>query len=348
VKRIQILVDNQPHSNDQLIYQSVFLLMDDAVIVLNPEHRITHLNPAAETLLQISQEAIGQILHDVMSSQHQIELSLESLPDDPIELQLTDETRHYQLTHKRIPKQLGHIVIFKDVTNEQVALAKVEQLLSAYSDYAHTVGHDVKSPLGVVIGYSNMLQSELEPETEAHLFADEIFNVSMRILYICNELVLLSELHNPDVTSSSPINLNSVLDNAMRRFTKDATSQNITMTIDDSMPITQGNPPWIEEVLVNYLRYAIHDSVPTTVEIGADKQDDGMVRMWVKHDGQALSPDKQISLFDTTLNLEDIRAEGHGLGMGIAKLIIERLGGTVGIEDEQTIYFTLPAENEDK
>lgn len=339
------------HSNDlsaQLTYESVLLLMDDAVIILNLEYKIIHLNPVAETLLQISQKAIGQTLHDVMSSQHQMELSLESLPDDPIELQINDETRYYQLTVKQIPKQLGHIVIFNDVTNEQIALAKVEQLLSSYSDYSHTVGHDVKSPLGVVIGYSNMLQSELEPDTEAHLFVDEIFNVSMRILYICNELVLLSELHNPDVTSSAPVYLNSVLDNAMRRFTKDVTSQNITITIDDPMPIVQGNPSWIEEVLVNYMHYAIQDSVPTTVEVGANKQDDGMVRMWVKHDGQVLSPDKQISLFDTTLILKDIRAEGHGLGMGIAKLVIERLGGTVGIEDEQTIYFTLPAEYEDR
>lgn len=344
-------MDNQSYSNDlsaQLTYQSVFLLMDDAVVVLNHQHKIIHANPTAETLLHMLQDQMmGQTLGDVMSSQYHIEVSLENLPDEPIALQIDNETRYYKLNHKSIPDQARHIVIFDDVTNEQIALTKVEQLLSVYSEYAHIVAHDVKSPLGVAIGYSNMLQSELEQGTEAHFFADEIFDTSMRIMYICNELVLLSTLHNLNITDFSPVNLTPLIDNVVRRFTKDLASQNITVTFGDSLPIVQGNSPWIEEVLVNYLHHAIHERVLTTIEIGVAEQDKSMVRVWVKHDGQALSDDEQTSLFDTTLNIEDIRAEGVGLGMGVAKLLIEQQRGTVGVEDGQTIYFTLPVGEQD-
>lgn len=81
----------------------------------------------------------------------------------------------------------------------------------------------------------------------------------------------------------------------------------------------------------------------TTVEMGAEKQSDGMVRVWVKHDGYALSSEKQNTLFDITRNLEEIRAEGRGLGLDVARLLIERLNGTVGVDGGQMIYFTLRA-----
>jgi len=345
-------VDNQSHpqnSSEQLAYQSLFLLMDDGIVIIDHQHKIIQLNPVAVALLQIPEDkAIGQVLDDVIYHQHQIELSLDNLPDDPIALQMNDETHYYKLKLKQLSDQAGYVVIFDDVTNEQNALHRVDQLQAAYSDYAHTVGHDVKSPLGVAIGYSNMLQSELEEGTEAHIFADEIFNTSMRIMYICNELLLLSELQNPRIkVEFAPVNLNSVLDTVLRRFTKAIANQDITVKFAETMPIVKGNLPWIEEVLVDFCHHAILDRSPTTIEIGTEIEAHGIVRVWVKHDGHELSHDEQETLFDITRNLENIRAEGHGLGLDVAKLLIEKLQGTVGVDGGQMIYFTLRADEVD-
>ena len=341
-------MDNQSHPKKlsaQLAYQSVFLLMDDGVVIVDQQHIISLMNPVAEALLKIQQnKAIGKSLSDVILSQHHVQLSLANLPDDPIALQINDETHYYKLRLKPIPDHTSSIVIFDDVTNEQNAHHRVQQLQAAYGDYAHTVGHDVKSPLGVAIGYSNMLQAELEAGTEAHFFADEIFETSMRIMYICNELLLLSELQNrAEKVDFAPVDLDAVIDAVLRRFTKDIANQGITITVTEGLPIIYGNLPWIEEVLVSYFCHAIVKSSSTTVEMGAEKQSDGMVRVWVKHDGYALSSEKQNTLFDITRNLEEIRAEGRGLGLDVARLLIERLNGTVGVDGGQMIYFTLRA-----
>jgi two-component system, OmpR family, phosphate regulon sensor histidine kinase PhoR len=346
-------VDNQSDSDNisrQAAYQTLFLLMDDAVIVFNHLRKIIQLNPASEILLQMPQDkAIGQTLNDVMESQHNMALSLESLPHDPIRLHVDDDTRYYMLNLKPIPEQLGYVLVFDDVTNEQQAITEVDQLRAAFGDYAHVVGHDVKSPLNVVIGYSNMLQNDLEQGTESHFFADEIFDMSMRIMYICNELLVLSQLMNHEEVDIAPVNLSSVFDSVLRHFTKDIATQNIAVRISDTIPNVQGNLPWVEEILVSYLRYAIKDSASTTVvEVGGETLDDDMIRIWVQHDGYALSHTEQAALFDLNINIESVRAEGQGLPFGVIKMLVEQLQGTVDVHGGQVIYFTLPADIQDK
>lgn len=341
-------MDNQSPDNisTQRAYQSLFLLIDDAIIIIDQQYQIIQMNPIAEALIGIPQPtAVGQKLDTVLANQHDIALSLENLPDSPIKLLQDGKTRYFTLSLKPLPDQQGYIVKFDDVTREQNALSRVDELLAAYTDYAHTVGHDVKSPLGVAIGYSNMLQSELEQGTEAHLFADEIFYTSMRIMHICNELLLLTELQHRNNVEMAPINLNSLLETVMRRFKKEVDMQEITISIEKDMPIIKGNLPWVEEVFVNYLRHVIVDSSPSTVEIGTEKQDNRMMQIWVKHDGQALPSEKHATLFESDLNLEEIRAEGFGLGLNVAKQLVERLQGTVGVKGEKMIYFTLPTDN---
>lgn len=341
-------MDDQSPDNisSQRAYRSLFLLIDDAIILIDQQYKIIQMNPIAEALLGIPQNtAVGQKLDDVLANQHDIVLSLEDLPASPIKLLRDGKTCYFTLSLKPLPDQQGYIVKFDDVTREQNALSRVNELLAAYTDYAHTVGHDVKSPLGVAIGYSNMLQSELEQGTEAHFFADEIFYTSMRIMHICNELLLLTELQHRDNVEMAPINLNSLLETVIRRFKKELDMQETTLSIANDMPIVKGNLPWVEEVLVNYLRHVIVDSSPSKVEIGTEKQDDNMLKIWVKHDGQALPSEQHDTLFESNLNLEEIRAEGFGLGLNVAKQLVERLQGTVGVSGGKMIYFTLPADS---
>ena len=341
-------MDKQSHPNNlsaQLAYQSVFELINSAILVLNHEHVITYINPTAKKLLQASQDdVVGQTLKDVMARQHQLDFSLDNLPNEPIQLNVGGETRYYTLEFKPLDEQLGYLVIFEDVTLQQTALAEVQRLKSGYGDYAHTVGHDVKSPLGVAIGYSNMLQTELDEGTEERFFVDEIFHTAMRIMYICNELILLGELYNLDSVDFSSVNLKYIIDNILRRFKKSLTENDIAIQIPEVFPTVFGYTLWVEEALVNYVHHALQQS-PNTIAIGVESLQDKRIRIWVKHDGNGLSVEEQTSLFNNDFILEEVRAEGNGLGMGVSKHIIQLLDGDVGIEDEHTLYFTLPTEN---
>jgi two-component system sensor histidine kinase/response regulator len=73
------------------------------------------------------------------------------------------------------------------------------------------------------------------------------------------------------------------------------------------------------------------------------------VRFWVRDNGPGLTPEQQARLFAPFTRLDRVRAQGHGLGLSIVRRIVEKLGGSVGVESSgvpgqgSVFYFTLPA-----
>jgi len=84
--------------------------------------------------------------------------------------------------------------------------------------------------------------------------------------------------------------------------------------------------------------------------LGGEVQPDGMVRFWVHDHGPGIPEEARSRLFAEFTRLDEVRAEGHGLGLSIVRRIIERLGGRVGVESPivdgvargSRFWFTLP------
>ena len=113
-------------------------------------------------------------------------------------------------------------------------------------------------------------------------------------------------------------------------------------------PIAMGHAPWIEEVWVNYLSNALkYGGMPPRIELGAAAQPDGQVRFWIADNGRGITAQDKKRLFVPFTRLDQVRAEGQGLGLSIVRRIIDRLGGQVGVEgipgQGSVFYFTLPA-----
>jgi len=88
------------------------------------------------------------------------------------------------------------------------------------------------------------------------------------------------------------------------------------------------------------------------LELGSSQQDDGMVRFWVRDNGNGLTQEEQSVLFTEFTQLDEVRFSGHGLGLSIVKRIIGKLGGQIGVESEgvpgrgSVFYFSLQSKPE--
>jgi signal transduction histidine kinase len=114
----------------------------------------------------------------------------------------------------------------------------------------------------------------------------------------------------------------------------------------DAWPPTLGYAPWVEEVWVNYLSNALkYGGEPPVIAVGATPDGD-VVRYWCRDNGPGLTAEEQTQLFTQFTRLHEVRAEGHGLGLSIVRRIVEKLGGEVGVENNEemgsTFWFTLP------
>ena len=217
--------------------------------------------------------------------------------------------------------------------------------------FAHTVAHDLKTPLGPIMGLAELL------ETHRDQISEEDVNSSLRginrngrkMSNIIDELLLLAKIRDTDI-QLKPLDMDNLIVEARQRLSYMIEEQDVEIILPDRWPEALGYGPWIEEVWVNYISNAIkYGGQPPLMELGASSEDNGMVRFWVRDNGPGLTPEERAKLFVPFTQLNTIRTDGHGLGLSIVRRIIERLGGEVNVESQgianegSTFSFTLPA-----
>jgi signal transduction histidine kinase len=218
--------------------------------------------------------------------------------------------------------------------------------------FAHTVAHDLKNPLGVTISYAAFLQkyhTQLSPE-ELQQRLDTIVRNGQKMNNIIKELLLLASVRSEEV-DLQPLDMAAIIAEVRSRlaFMIEEYQAEIIVPEAETWPTALGYDPWVEEVWTNYLSNALkYGGRPPRVELGATAGPDGMARFWIKDNGGGLTRAEQARLFVPFTRFSQALVEGHGLGLSIVQRIIEKLGGTVGVESEgapgrgSIFYFTLP------
>jgi GAF domain-containing protein len=230
--------------------------------------------------------------------------------------------------------------------------AELEAQNAELDAFAHTVAHDLKTPLTSLIGFSSLLNMRLDETADERLRSTlEIIGQNGRKMRnIIDELLLLASVRKMEEVEVSSLDMDGIVGEAMVRLMDVITENQADIMFPEVWPATIGYGPWVEEVWTNYLSNAIkYGGKPPLVELGAEEQADGMVRFWIRDNGDGLSSEDSKQLFTPFTRLHQVEIKGHGLGLSIVQRIVEKLGGQVGVEstgkagEGSTFFFTLPA-----
>jgi signal transduction histidine kinase/DNA-binding response OmpR family regulator len=215
--------------------------------------------------------------------------------------------------------------------------------------YAHTVAHDLKSPLAQIVGFSETLEQEWAEisEDELQRYLRMMARNGRKMSSIIDELLLLASVRKMDV-ETSPLEMASIVAEATYRLADLIEEHQAKIVLPRAWPVALGYAPWVEEVWINYISNAIkYGGRPPRVELGAASQPNDMVQFYVHDNGQGLTPEAQARLFKPFARLDQVRTEGYGLGLSIVRRIAEKLGGQVSVKSRvsqgSTFAFTLPA-----
>ncbi|MBN1487445.1 MAG: response regulator [Anaerolineae bacterium] len=255
----------------------------------------------------------------------------------------------------RVETHLNLVALQKELREEVTVRDK---LIAELNAYAHTVAHELKNPLGLVIGFAEILAAD-----PTALSQDDLVNLSQRIARnsrrmdeIIDHLLLLASVRGMEAVSITPLNMEALVNAVEERLHDKIIESKAQIIHPQTWLVSQGYGPWVEEVWANYLSNAIkYGGTPPYIEIGATVQDDGMINYWVRDNGEGLIPSEISRLFTPFERLHKMNIKGHGLGLAIVQRIVEKLGGAVGAEcfkaGEEAesqhsgcmFYFTLPA-----
>jgi len=239
----------------------------------------------------------------------------------------------------------------QDITRRKEAEEERERFIAALDDFDHTVAHDLKNPLAIVIGYCGLLQDDYEllPPEEVKQAIHAINQSSNKMITIIDNLLLLASVRKMQDVTVSRIDMGSIVLEALNRLSNLVMESKAQIIEPDHWPAAFGLAAWVEEVWVNYISNAIkYGGKPPVITLGATEQPDGMARFWVRDNGNGLTPDAQAKLFTPFTRMHTQDFEGHGLGLSIVRLIMDKLGGQVSVDSAGitgqgcTFYFTLP------
>lgn len=346
----------------------------DAVIATDASGCIKFMNPVAEALTGFTQaDAIGREAREVfriingnthqpcpnpillaMEKGHVVELEENTylLTRDGRAIPIDDSAAPIRNGNKEIQ---GVVLVFRDITTRRQAAdqlnrytLELQQQNAELDAFAHTVAHDLKTPLMPIVGFAEVLQDyAIMPDNLKHNL-EAIARNGRKMQNIIDELLLLAQVRKARV-KIAPLDMAEIVAGAQQRLMYMTEQHQAELIMPTQWPLALGYGPWVEEVWVNYLSNGIkYGGRPPCLELGGTTGPDGMVRFWVRDNGAGLAPEDKDRLFTPFTQLNQVRARGQGLGLSIVLRIVEKLGGQVQVESEgvpgrgSIFSFTLP------
>jgi signal transduction histidine kinase len=224
---------------------------------------------------------------------------------------------------------------------------QLQQQNSELEAFAHTVAHDLKNPLGIIIGFSNIMIQTLASSIDSkyYQYLVKIQRTSRKMANIIDALLLLASARSQEV-EMKPLNMSEIVTNVQQRLSQMIDEYQAKIIVPTSWPVAQAYAPWIEEIWINYISNALkYGGKPPRIELGVTADDNGYIHFWVQDNGQGMTEEEQKNLFIPFTRINKIGVEGHGLGLSIVQRIVEKCGGEVHVESKinqgSIFYFSL-------
>jgi len=229
-----------------------------------------------------------------------------------------------------------------------------EEIQKLKQDFASMIVHDLRGPMTAIKGFTDLMATRhLGQITDKQTLALATMQKSVDMqLSLINDYLDLSKLESGRIDIYlKPLDLNQVITSAVRLVEVLAELENIKLTVemDPTLPFVLGDEAKLEQVLVNLLTNAIKfTDEGGSVTISATAEGN-MIQVSISDTGIGISDDDMPLLFDKYRQVKTGKKseqKGTGLGLVIAKLIVEAHGGKIWANSElgkgSTFNFTVP------
>ena len=238
----------------------------------------------------------------------------------------------------------------------ELALEEVQQISKTKSEFISAVSHELRTPLTSIKGYASILMTgklgAIPDQVKERL--DRINKHSDNLVKLINDLLDISRIESGRVDMKfSKINLTSMIDNVHDLLTPQLRDKDIKLIrdLDQDIPEVSVDSTQIERVFINLINNAIKFTPGKgTITVRA-KQDQDKIIISVIDTGIGVKKEDLNKLFDEFYRVDNEinqNVKGTGLGLALAKKIVEAHGGKMSVSSEpnkgSTFYFTLPIE----
>lgn len=297
-----------------------------------------------------------------------------------------DERQYYlgQYSQRLVERLEAKVV---ELENANRRLQKIDKMKT---DFITIAAHELRTPITLVYGYARLLQTEVQKKISGGKTVADVSQLAHRISHsvhrlseVVNDILNISLIETDQmVLDQSSVNLAELFKVAINELSLDKNERNLTITLEnlEDLPPISGDPERLRQVFWNILSNAIKftpdggsilvkgweaaatetASQPGFKPSRYEAQQKSLIIM-VQDTGIGIDPSEQSEIFDRFYIVEDtayhstsktaFKGGGMGLGLPIAKGIIEAHGGRIWVESQgrnvedptgSTFYVLLP------
>jgi len=333
----------------------------EGLFLFDTRGHLVRINPSGERLLRKSLKSIvNKDAEEIFTGNPELAEMVKTALDESravvhSDLAITgpdEKTFSLSVSVSPIQEPDGNVVGAALVIRDETILRDIDRAhrradqLATFSVLNLGMAHEIKNPLGGIKGATQLLGSELEPESPLMEYCDVILREVERIDGLLESLLAAGPREE---LRSSEINIHEILDEVVNllELSEETDGLSFLRAYDPSLPNLNGDRNGLLQVFLNLLKNAAEASVPgsvitvkTQVPVGAPVRTGsshkaagrgGFVEVIVMDEGEGFDPD----IKDFTTPFITTKSKGVGLGLAISEQIVRDHGGTLVLDNRE-------------
>ena len=236
----------------------------------------------------------------------------------------------------------------KHLAELEKALERARMAERAKSMFFSVVSHDIRTPLNAILGYSELLQSDIRTESEREEALQAIRASGTTLLQLVNDVLDLAKIDSGTMTlHPEPVRLAKLTDEVFASFRMAASDKGIELVNrTESTPTVMLDEHRFRQILFNLVGNAVKFTEKGSVTVSASftgtvsaSYSGTVLEVAVSDTGCGIPPKMLTHILDPFVQVQDPshsadRAGGTGLGLSICRRLIEAMGGELLVESE--------------
>jgi PAS domain S-box-containing protein len=329
-------------------FRNFFINSKDMVYFCDSANRLVNLNAAGLEMLGYSMEDEPELtLIDIFCNESDLENYMETIvargfvEDLEVEFIKADETVIYVLLsatavfdEKR--EFIGCEGIAKDLTRVKTMMEQLasSEKMASVGQMAAGVAHEINTPLGVILGYSQLMMDDFTPESEE----GENLLVIERQAKACRKIVAdLLKFSRQSQSTREDILINEILEDVLAVTEHSLNMDHIHThrNFSPNLPTIVGDTQKLRQVFVNFINNAHHameDQGGGELFLSCRYEEEtNRVIATVRDTGHGIPEDVVAKIFDPFFTTKSV-GKGTGLGLSVSYGIIQEHGGDIEVE----------------
>jgi PAS domain S-box-containing protein len=241
----------------------------------------------------------------------------------------------------------GLILDCRDITQRKKDAEELLRLQKAKEQFLANISHEIRTPINGIAGIAGLLANNQHTE-ERETYLNAIRHSAENLKVIINDILDLASIDSGKLKFEKiPFNLTDLLPSLISTFTYQAQEKglSLTYTIDDTLnKILLGDPVRLNQVLINLISNAVKfthtGSIHVTATMEREQKSTGWVQISVKDTGVGIPNEKLTTIFESFSQADESvtrRYGGTGLGLTIARQLVEFQKGKISVESKEHI-----------